>query len=172
MITFVKFGGTLSPWWGGGGGGAVPEAVGEYLILFSSFCAAHSIKCRGSGVTFMCSLPRRDSFEETLGECFRVPGSNSVLETHPALNLNIPEFLICPFSVFPFLQVMLIGSGFLVQYIHAFNDGICFLRTELSVFILTSHCCKIFIEGCVSIRHSEDVVVTISSIGWVLSQIV
>ena len=49
----------------------------------------------------------------------------SVLAIHPALNLNIPEFIICPISVFPFLQVMLIGSGFLVENIHAFNDGIC-----------------------------------------------
>ena len=95
----------------------------------------------------------------------------SVLATHPALNLNILEFLICPFSVYPFLQVMLIGSGFSVQNIHAFNDEICFQKTEFSVLILTLHCCKIFIEGRVSIRHSQEVVVTISFIGWVLSQI-
>ena len=31
----------------------MPEEVGEYLILFSSFCVAHSVKCSGSGVTFM-----------------------------------------------------------------------------------------------------------------------
>ena len=49
-----------------------------------------------------------------------------VLAIHPALNLIIPEFVICPFSVFPFLQVMLIGSGFLVENIHALNGGICF----------------------------------------------
>ena len=96
----------------------------------------------------------------------------SVPAIHPTLNLNIPEFLICPFPVFPFLQVMLIGSGFLVENIHAFNDGICFQKTEFSLFILKSHYCKIFIDGRVSIRHSQDVVVTISSIGWVLSQIV
>ena len=85
----------------------------------------------------------------------------SVLAIHPALNLNIPEFAICPFSVFPFLQVMLIGSGFLVENIHAFQDGICFQKTEFFVFIFTSHCYKIFIEGRVSIRHSQDVVVTV-----------
>ena len=52
----------------------------------------------------------------------------SVLAIHPALNLNIPEFVICRFSVYPFLQVMLIGSGFLFENIHAFNDGICFQK--------------------------------------------
>ena len=96
----------------------------------------------------------------------------SVLVIRPALNPNIPEFIICPISVFPFLQVMLIGSGFLVENIHAFNNGICFQKPKFSVFIFTSHCCKICIEGRVSITHSQNVVGTISFIGWVLSQIV
>ena len=60
----------------------------------------------------------------------------SVLVIHPALNLNIPEFVICPFSVFPFLPVLLIGSGFLVENIHTFNDGICFKKTDFSSTLL------------------------------------
>ena len=38
------------------GGTSVPEEVGKYSILFSSFCVAHSVNCRGSAVAFMCSL--------------------------------------------------------------------------------------------------------------------
>ena len=90
----------------------------------------------------------------------------SGLAIHSALNLNIPEFITWPYSVFPFLQVMLIVSGFLVENIRAFNDRICFQKTEFSVLILTSHCCKIFIEGRASIRNKQKVVVTISFIGW------
>ena len=91
----------------------------------------------------------------------KILGSWILLSQHL---LGFKSTLCVPF----WLQVMLIGSGILVENIHAFNDEICFQKTEFSVFILISHCCKIFIEGRVSIRHSQDVVVIISSIAWVV----
>ena len=50
MNIFAKIGVTLSLV---RGATSVPEGVGECLVLFSSFCVFHSVKCRGSVVTFM-----------------------------------------------------------------------------------------------------------------------